>query len=520
MRIDTPVLPQEPEIERIIIGAVLIREDLKLFETVRRELETGAFTVPFNREAILAMSALADRGDEINPMTLWKELEARGTAYKDTPVRIAEMTNGVPALSSLKTEIRRLKEVWTRREIMRCADAWLTEAQARDVDLPALVKSITGRAADFGQSVKVEAAPIEISWAQMCEMVFEQRETILHEVERGEIVRCSAITNRGKTTLWRNAALSLACGREFLPIVPCGPARRVLYLDFETRLRRLRPDITKMLGRFTVAERALVAENFHVVADCQIDGYPLTLTNARHLDIVEASARRIGADVIIIDTLSAAFGIDNENDNSEAAKIMKRLINLAQRLNCVIVFLDHIGKTKLEEGQTAQAVHRGRGASAYSGFSTAIFNLLPDGGNEHRVTLECAKVKGQRFSDTLMDLDAESRWFSSAGVSAPAPSVEARLLGIFNGHPLKRAEILKLLADVPRGTVDRYLKEACENGDLIKSDHGMFSSSHSYRNENLRTSPQTEENTIDNIDWGDEDENGRENFDDYPEMED
>src|SRR5262245_12054739 len=99
---------------------------------------------------------------------------------------------------------------------------------------------------------------------------------------------------------------SLACGRGFLPIVKAGQSRSILYLDFETRLWRARADINRMLGQLNQAERAMVAQNFHLVCDCRIDERPLTLSNPRHLEILEADARRCKADIIIVDTLTAA----------------------------------------------------------------------------------------------------------------------------------------------------------------------------------------------------------------------
>jgi hypothetical protein len=123
-------------------------------------------------------------------------------------------------------------------------------------------------------------------------MKIERGETILHEVERGEIVMCPAITNRGKTTFWRNIALSLACGKAFPPVSRAGQPRSVLYLDFETRLWRARADINKMLSQLTQPERALISQNFHLVCDCRIDERPLTLSNPRHLEILESDARR------------------------------------------------------------------------------------------------------------------------------------------------------------------------------------------------------------------------------------
>jgi hypothetical protein len=315
---------------------------------------------------------------------------------------------------------------------------------------------------------------IAISWGELCEMKLERRETILHEVERGEIVMCPAITNRGKTTYWRNAALSLACGREFDPIVPAGPPRSVLYLDFETRLYRARHDITKMLGKLSQPERALISTNFHLIADCRINGRPLTLSDPAHLAIVEKEAERVKVDVIILDTLTAAFEIADENSNAEASSTMKKLTAMALKLNCAIVFLHHIGKQKLEEGQTAQAVHRARGASAYSGFSHAIFGLLPHASDQALNVLECAKVKGEKFVDRIIKLEPETRWFSNIGEAEKPLTPQQQIVGIFNGKPLKTAEIKKQFPSLAESTIEKALKAALNSGEIEKVGQGTY----------------------------------------------
>lgn len=120
-----------------------------------------------------------------------------------------------------------------------------------------------------------------------------------------------------------------------------------------------------MLGKLSQPERALVSDNLHVIADCRIDERPFTLSNPRRLEILEEEARRLSVDVMIVDTLTAAFEIENENDNAQGARVMKKLTGLAQRLDCVIVFLYHVGKARQEEGQTMHAVHRARGGCYY-----------------------------------------------------------------------------------------------------------------------------------------------------------
>lgn len=319
-----------------------------------------------------------------------------------------------------------------------------------------------------------EPAHISISWADLCEMKFPPRETLLHEIERGEVVMVAAITNRGKTTFVRNASIALATGREYLPLVKAGTPRVVYYLDFETGLSRARADIMKMLGALPQSERALMARNFHLVADCRIDELPLSLSNPKHLAFVEEDARRVGADVIIVDTVTVAFDFQDENNNAECTRVMKRLIRLARQLGAVVIFLHHIGKVKQEEGQTAHNVHRSRGGSALSGASTAIINLLPDPKADDVFTLECAKVKGDKFEDRLFKLDKETRWFTSAGVVEKPTSTYDQVVGAFNGKPLKRADVQRLLPNVSKTTLGDCLKKAVEAGDLVSPSYGTY----------------------------------------------
>lgn len=325
-----------------------------------------------------------------------------------------------------------------------------------------------------GAAPEPKAKRLSVSWAELCELKLERRETVLHEVERGEIVMCPAITNRGKTTYWRNATLSAACGREFLPIVPGGTPRVVLYLDFETRLYRARADITKMLGELSEDERRQVGANFHLIADCRINGRPLTLSDPSHLTAVAAEAEQLRADILIIDTLTAAFEIADENSNAEAARVMKMICGLAVKLNCVIVFLHHVGKQKLEEGQAVHAVHRARGASAYSGFSHAIYGLLPHHVDPSMNVIECAKVKGEKFDDQVVKLDPETRWFSNKIEAAKPLTTRQRVVGIFNGKPLKTSEVIDLLPGIQERRIKEALQEALTVGELTQPKRGLY----------------------------------------------
>lgn len=71
--------------------------------------------------------------------------------------------------------------------------------------------------------------------------------------------------------------------------------------------------------------------------------------------------------LVVIDTLAAAFGIEDENDNAEAARIMRRLADLGNKYGTLVMPVAHLGKTP-ESGI--------RGASAYGAGADAILSVL------------------------------------------------------------------------------------------------------------------------------------------------
>lgn len=179
---------------------------------------------------------------------------------------------------------------------------------------------------------------------------------IIHELERGELGLLNAVTNVGKSTLIRNLILSLACGRPFADISPLRKPRRVVLLDFESRLRRLQKDTDKMLQVFSDHERALIDENLQIVCDCQTNDEPLSLSTDQHMARLTRDVRAWHADLIIVDTITAAFNVKDENSNSEVANvIIKPLIRMARETQAAIIAAHHVGKGGGEGGADSRA---------------------------------------------------------------------------------------------------------------------------------------------------------------------
>jgi hypothetical protein len=95
---------------------------------------------------------------------------------------------------------------------------------------------------------------------------------------------------------------------------------------------------------------------------------------------------RLGA--VIIDTLAAAFDLNDENDNSEAARSIRNLRYLAQQVDALMIPVHHYGK----------GIGTGlRGASGWKGGCDAVISVLADrdevSGNVSRRELALAKSR-------------------------------------------------------------------------------------------------------------------------------
>ena len=321
------------------------------------------------------------------------------------------------------------------------------------------------------------APTIITSFSDLMSMEFDDGEEIAFHAMRGELVLVQSVTNKGKSTLVRNAAFALATGNALAPIVEAGEPRKVLLLNMEGSGSRFRNDLAAMCGTLTDDEIRLAGENFFPTHAPEIEDVPVSLSVSKHVNKLELEAEKHSIDVIIIDTASASFAIGNENDNSEVANhVLKPLLRLARKLNCVVVLVHHIGKARLEEGTTQETAHRGRGASAWADFPTSIFNLEADPKDQKVVRVFCAKQKNGDSYTVTMRLNPFARWFSLTMDSACAPQSRYELFSSQMSGTMKRSEIIEAAAAVgiPEGTAEKYMVEAERLGHCVKKERGIY----------------------------------------------
>lgn len=472
-------LPHSAESERAILGAFILNNSLvaKAHET----LLTADFYLDSHRRIFEAVLALFERGVEINPILIGEELRYAGLLESVGGVsEVSNMTHGLPYISSISPYVEVVREKSALRQLIKTAHQIETEAWQAD-DLSVLISSRAEQAfAEINiRSVTENRDSFITSFQELMNRKFDDGEMIAGHTCRGEIMLVQSVTNHGKSTLIRNLSLALATGGLFYPLVERGTPRRVLLLNLEGSGGRFQADLRVMTRDFSEVEIELTTQNFFPTHAPVIGDEPLSLS--RHMKLMEAHARRVKSDVIIIDTASAAFSLRNENDNSEVANsVMKPLVKLARRLNCLVILIHHIGKAKLEEGSTREQAHRGRGASAWGDFSTSIFNLEADAKDKSRIVLTCGKRKDGDGYESVLRLSRESRWITRTDEAATKPVTNDDLVidALQNSgrELMAKAEIVAALkGEMSQRTVTDCLNRLADLGKVVSSRRGFWS---------------------------------------------
>jgi hypothetical protein len=283
----------------------------------------------------------------------------------------------------------------------------------------------------------------------------------------------AGVTNKGKSTLMRVTSMCAASGRDYSPFVPASAeGLRVVLLDYEGSAARTQADLRVMEQNLTDNERELLRKNLFISHAPRLrDGEPLTLSLPEHMAQLRNQARPLLPDIIVIDTMSAAFSMKSENDNAEISRvIMKPVVeHLARRLNCVVVVVGHIGKASREEGATREPAHKMRGGSAYGDRATAIFNIEGDSDSKDRIRVICAKEKTGNDFEITLELNRETRWLSAIDVQAmpKPPQSEDLVLALLmrSSDEVKTAEIVNpLKKQLGARTVKLALKNLAKRG--------------------------------------------------------
>lgn len=359
-----------------------------------------------------------------------------------------------------------------------------------------------------------EVPKIGFTYGELIALDLPEREEIIFGLARGEVGIMNAIGNGGKTTILRNLTISRCTGKPFAPFGNFNLPKKVAFLDFEDTLTFLRKDLRVMLSTYPDPGKQL-NENLLLLCDVQLDDEDLSLSNTFHLAQIIKRLKSFAPDLIIVDTISSAFQIRNENDNAEVRTFVMRILKrIAKECNAAVIAAHHIGKAKSEEGQTREASHKGRGASSFADMSRLILNLEKDNTDKLSVVISCAKVKGKSFADTILKLDTETRWFKSVGEKEPT-HFEVILEFFEDGKDHLTKEVVdEFIGKISEPSIKRFLSDAVSRKKLERISHGKYRKYQSItpirddtlilsnkpsNNNDLQTQTKTSKNSLDTL---------------------
>ena len=268
----------------------------------------------------------------------------------------------------------------------------------------------------------------------------------------------------GKSTLLRYVVKAVAEGSSYLGRqTPVGGAA-VLVIDYET------PDaFRRAFWRDVYGDEIENIQNIHVA----INTPPVSVVGPTK--VIEAAAA-IGAALVVVDTISAAFLVENENDNSEMEQVVRTLRAVAKAGFAVLVV-----------GHPSKGGSDLRGASALKAgidvlMTYATHGDVPEAGPDEGTQFLLATKKNRTG-----DMGAiEIQWDGAGGFVAPkAPTdtdmahsevVVEQIVAMQRPEEISLREILDRAAfsHIPNSTARWALKRLLMYGLVRKIRHGVY----------------------------------------------
>lgn len=475
---DAERLPNSAESERLILGASIHKSAVEHSHEFAREindrLTPPEFYVTSHRRIFEAISTLLKAGSEITPVLIAEEIKKDHTLESVGGVSFISglMADCHPCPSNLDHYIAHIKDSAARRQYIKISLA--SVERAKDFSTP-LADSAEWTTREITRIDVQSVAPIGSTWGELAMQKLPPSDPILYGLPRGQLGMINAIPDAGKSTLIRNLAISLAIGKPFANLATLSTRRRVVLIDFETPKQTLQADIAQMVAELSDGERTAAAENLYLMCDECINEEPLSLSVTDHMRRVVRTVLGFGADLIVVDTISAAFDIEDENSNAEVMReILRPLRRLASETNSAVIGLHHIGKGSGDESKGhGHAVYMARGASAFGGASGLVINVTVDRNDPQRIQLCMPKAKARKIPPWNLQLNLDTRWFSITDQPVLAPRTVGDLIKelLADHKARKRAEIETTLSGhAAKSTITKYLKVLVESGAIEKTN--------------------------------------------------
>jgi len=357
-------LPSSPESERVILGAILL--DNQLISQAIEHLSKDDFYSPLHRRIFNAMMSLFERSERIDPILIGEELKKDGAI--DSIGGIAAITNltyGLPHFSDILDYARIVKSKATVRNLIKVCNQITSEALAEEEESEIILdhaeQMIFALADERTRQGFAHVKPIaENVLAKVQEYAkrethaltglatgFRELDQMTSGLQKTDLIIVAARPSMGKTalclTLAQNAAIlekavvavfSLEMSKEQLVM-------RMLSSEARVDAHRFRT------GYLTRDEWGRLAQSIGTLSEAKI-----FIDDTPGISVMEmrAKTRRLVAeqkklDLIVVDYMQLMSGSRRtESRQQEVSQISRELKGLAKELDVPVVALSQLSR--------------------------------------------------------------------------------------------------------------------------------------------------------------------------------
>jgi hypothetical protein len=446
-----PRLPHSPDAERAYLGGIILGG-------VAPELEASDFFLPFHQALYRSFQRLQRDGKPTNDLVLLAEF---------LTVAELEQIGGIPYLAGLVNEIPKVSNLTHYAKVIKTKAA-VRRGMALCALMGEKLAATNGDAADVLREISALSASLReqveqkriLEFKTGLDMASAPDQKILWIarglVAKGASTELGAKVKAGKTTLIMAMVEAVVDGLTFLgqptlktPVVYLTEQPSV---SFREAMQR-----AKLLGR----------EDFVVLSFTETRGMEWSQVASAAV----AECKRVGALLLVIDTLSQFAGLtgDRENNSGDALEAMRPL-QQATAEGLGVVLVRHERKSGGDVGDS------GRGSSAFAGAVDIVLSLRKPAGNSGKNRRLIQSLS--RFSETPNDLLIE---LTDSGYIALGEQHETALKdaknSIFAIAPqieteAKDSKELAASTELSRPTAQRAIEELFRDGMLSRIGKG------------------------------------------------
>lgn len=357
------VAPQAPEVEKCILGAIMIEKDGmdKVTELLRPEV----FYLEAHQRIYMAMEDLRHNNFPIDIQSTVEQLRQRGDLeLVGGPFYVTQLTNWVVNSANIEHHCRIVIERFIKRENIRIgglcvqlgyedtSDVFDMRDQIEQEWTGLYNKSVRRKYVSIDQSVVDVIQQIEKKRHESKKITgvpagFADLDRITHGWQSTDLIILAARPSVGKTALSLNfainAAHSIPVGFCSLEMSTAQLTSRMLASESGLHLERI------LHGYFDDAGM----EELYTSGVQKVAKLPIYIDDSHHLNIYELKSmarnwkRKHDIGILIIDYLQLMAGMQDDqvkNRNEEISKIMRDLKGLAKELNIPIIALSQLSR--------------------------------------------------------------------------------------------------------------------------------------------------------------------------------